>query len=71
VRFSVVQRKGGREGFVVLAVLKVTNWRTDPLILPLSRFWSQPAGTKHRLTLKRGDETYETTVTLEDLPAVD
>jgi hypothetical protein len=62
-----------RDGDVLLkiGVLNVTRWRTDPLILPLSRFWSQPAGTKHRLTLKRGDETYETTVTLEDLPAVD
>jgi hypothetical protein len=66
-------RAGIRDGDVLLkiGVRKVTNWRTDPTILPLSRFWSQPAGTKHRLTLKRGDQTYETVVTLEDLPAVD
>jgi hypothetical protein len=70
---SPAWRAGIRDGDVLLkiGVLNVTRWRTDPLILPLSRFWSQPAGTKHRLTLKRGDTVYETVVTLEDLPAVD
>jgi len=24
----------------------VTRWRTDPSVLPMSRFWSQPAGTR-------------------------
>jgi hypothetical protein len=70
---SPAYRAGIRNGDVLLKIglLNVTKWRTDPTILPLGRFWTQPAGTKHKLTLKRGDKVYETTVTLEDLPAVD
>jgi HSP90 family molecular chaperone len=39
---------------------------------PQSRFWEQPAGTKVRLTLKRGAEEFQTEITLRDLigPAV-
>ena len=70
---SPAYRAGIRDGDVLLkiGILNVTVWRTDPYILPLSRFWSRPAGTKDKLTLKRGDKQFEATVTLEELPAVD
>lgn len=73
VRDSPAYRAGIRDGDVLLkiGILNVTVWRTDPYILPLGRFWSQPAGTKQKLVLKRGGQQYETAVTLEELPAVD
>ncbi len=49
--------------------LDVTSWRTQPGILPLHRFWSQPSGTPIKLSLKRGDESFETTVILRDILA--
>jgi Aspartyl protease len=73
IKDSPSYRAGIRDGDVLVKIglLNVTKWRTDPTILPLSRFWSQPAGTKLKLTLNRGDKEFETTVTLEELPAVD
>jgi C-terminal processing protease CtpA/Prc len=73
VKDSPAYRGGVRDGDILLKVglRNVTLWRIDPSILPLSRFWNQPAGTKVKLTLKRNDQQYETTVTLEELPAVD
>ena len=73
VKDSPAYGMGIRDGDVLLKIgdLNVTAWRTDPSILPLSRFWDQPAGTKLKLTLRRGTKEYETTVTLEDVPAVD
>lgn len=65
-------RAGIRDGDLLLKIdlLNVTVWRTDPYIMPLGRFWRQTAGTKHKLTLKRDGKLYETTVALEELPAV-
>jgi PDZ domain len=65
-------RAGIRDGDVLLKIglLNVTKWRTDPTIT-LNKYWARPDGTKLKLTLKRRDKEFETTVTLEDLPAVD
>ncbi len=73
VRGGPAYRAGIRDGDVLLKIgmLNVTVWRTDPYILPLSRFWRQPAGTKQKLVLKHNSQLYETTVTLEDPPAVE
>ncbi len=60
---------GLQTGDVLLKIddLDVTKWRTTPGILPLSRFWQKPAGTKLTLTLKRGDKEFQAAVTLRDL----
>ena len=69
---SPADRAGIRDGDVLLKIglLNVTKWRNDPTIT-LNRYWAQADGTKLKLTLKRGDKQYETTVKLEELPAVD
>lgn len=73
VEGSLAFRAGIRNGDILVEIgaIDVTKWRTNPHILPLSRFWAQAAGTKLKLTLKRGDQQYETAVTLEELPAVE
>jgi hypothetical protein len=60
---------GVRDGDVLLKIggLDVTRWRTDPTILPLSRFWTSPPGTKLDLTLKRGTAALNVTVTLRQI----
>ncbi len=56
---SPAYEAGVRSGDVLLKVgdLDVTKWRTDPTVLPLSRFWERPPGTKTELILKRGAQT--------------
>lgn len=58
-----------RDGDVLLKIdeLDVTSWRTQPGILPLGRFWEQPAGTKLRLTLRRNDRTIVSEVILRNI----
>jgi hypothetical protein len=60
---------GIRDGDVLSRIddLDVTKWRTDPNVLPLSRFWDQSAGTSLNLTLKRGKETFKTRVVLRQI----
>lgn len=60
---------GIRNGDVLLKIgeLDVTNWRTDPATLPLSRFWMRPAGTTLKLALKRGVQTLEITAVLRQI----
>lgn len=60
---------GIRDGDVLLKIdqLDVTQWRTKPGILPLARFWEQPAGTRLRLTLERNGDLYCTTVFLREI----
>ena len=60
---------GIRPGDTLLKIddLDVTHWRSDPDILPLSRFWERPAGTKLELTVKRGEETLKRFVTLRQI----
>ena len=64
---SPAYEAGIRNGDILLKVdgHDVTNWRTangknhDP--------WAQPAGTKLKLTLKRGDKTFTTTAVLRNI----
>ncbi len=60
---------GVRDGDLLQKIdnLDVTEWRTNPAVMPLSRFFEQPAGTKIILKLKRGTETVQVLVTLRDL----
>jgi hypothetical protein len=60
---------GVRDGDVLTRIgdLDATQWRTDPRILPLSRFWSQPAGTKINITCRRGDTNVDLTVQLKEI----
>lgn len=60
---------GIRDNDVLLKVddLEVTKWRTDPQVMPLSRFWERPAGTALRLTIKRGEREYQTSVVLKEI----
>jgi len=60
---------GVRNGDVLLRIddLDVTKWRTDPHVLPLSRFWSRPAGTTLRLGLKRNAQNLAVKVALQNI----
>lgn len=61
---------GLRDGDVLLKIddLDVTHWRTAPGVMPLRRFWcDRPPGTTYRLSLKRGEKEFQTTVTLRHL----
>ncbi len=66
---SPAYRAGIRNADVLLKIggLDTTRWRTDPQVLPLSRFWNGPAGTRLVLTLKRGETTFPSTVTLQNI----
>ncbi len=60
---------GIRNGDLLLKVgdLDATKWRTDPKVLPLSRFWEQPPGTKLGLTVKRGSQTLKFNAVLRQI----
>jgi hypothetical protein len=60
---------GIRTGDLLLKIgdLDATKWRTDPNVLPLTRFWEKPAGTRLELTVKRGNETLTKTAVLKDI----
>ena len=60
---------GVRQGDVLLKIgeLDATKWRTDPKVLPLSRFWSRPAGTALTLVLRRTEREFDATVKLRDI----
>jgi len=60
---------GIRNGDILLKVddVNATKWRTDPNVLPLSRFWERPAGAMLNLGLKRGDKEYEVSVVLREV----
>lgn len=57
------------KGDVLLGVgpLDVTAWRTQPGILPLSRFWQQEPGTILHLTLRRAGAVFTTDAVLRDI----
>ena len=66
---SPAWQAGIRDGDVLLRVgdLDVTKWRTDPAVMPMSRFWSRPAGTQLELTLRRDAQEYRSEVTLRHI----
>ena len=66
---SPAEEAGIGNGDVLLKIadLDVTRWRTDPTVLPLSRFWQEPAGIRLRLTIRRGNGTVETTILLRNI----
>jgi len=66
---SPAYEAGIRDGDLLLKVgdLDVTKWRTDPTVLPLSRFWEGPPGTRLDLSLKRGTKTFKTTAVLRQI----
>ena len=66
---SPAYEEGIRNDDVLLKIgeLDATKWRTDPNVLPLSRFWNSPAGTKLELALKRGDKIFKTTAMLRNI----
>ncbi len=66
---SPAQEAGIRNGDVLRRIgdFDVTKWRTDPRVLPLSRFWSRPAGTELELTLARGNTPVKVKVELKEL----
>jgi len=70
---SPAYEAGVRSGDVLLKVgdLDVTKWRTDPTVLPLSRFWERSPGTKIELILKRGTQTIKVTAVLRQILAPD
>lgn len=69
LELTPAHRAGIRSGDVLLRIdgLDATRWRTDPKVLPLSRFWARPAGTRLRLSLRRGGKPYEATVELRNI----
>ncbi|UCE49766.1 MAG: aspartyl protease family protein [Phycisphaerales bacterium] len=60
---------GIRDGDILLKINNVdaTKWRTDPSVMPLSRFGDQPAGTELNLELMRRSKKIEVSVTLEEI----
>jgi C-terminal processing protease CtpA/Prc len=60
---------GMRDGDVLLKIgdLDATKWQTDPRILPLSRFWSQPAGTKLDLSYRRQERVTNAIIELKEI----
>jgi hypothetical protein len=60
---------GVRDGDTLTRIddLDVTKWRTDPRILPLSRFWSRPAGTKINIGCQRGGTNLDFNLTLKEI----
>lgn len=66
---SPAEKAGIKAGDVLLKIdeLDVTGWRTQPGVLPLSRFFSRAAGTRLLLTLRRGNETLVCSAVLQDI----
>jgi hypothetical protein len=75
VKGSPAWEAGIRNNDVLMSIggLDVTKWRTDPNILPLSRFWESPPGSKRELTLKRGRKIFKVNVILRQIlvPEID
>jgi hypothetical protein len=66
---SPAAKAGVQTGDLLLKIdeLDVTLWRTRPGILPLRRFFVQPAGTRMQLTLRRGNQTIVRHAILRDV----
>jgi hypothetical protein len=66
---SPAEKAGLRDGDVLLKInqLDVTAWRTQPGILPLSRFFEQAPGTKLQLTLRRDGKVVSVDAVLRNI----
>jgi len=60
---------GIRNGDVLAKIddLDVTKWRTDPNVLPLSRFFERPAGNKLEMSLLRDGKPFKAIVELKEI----
>jgi hypothetical protein len=69
VQGSPAWEAGIRNGDELLCIgkLDATKWRTDPLVLPLSRFWERPPGSKLEMTLKRDTKVFKVNVVLRQI----
>jgi len=69
VESSPAYKAGIRPGDELLRIndIDATKWRTDRSVMPLSRFWDQPAGAKLNLEIQREGQTRQLTVTLEEI----
>ncbi len=72
INASPAYEAGIRKGDILLKIgdLDATKWRTDPKVLPLSRFWEGAPGTRLELTLKRGASTFKSTPVLKQILAL-
>jgi hypothetical protein len=66
---SPAAKAGVKNGDILLKIdqLDVTPWRSQPGILPLRRFFAQPADTKLQLTVRRGNKTVVCKAVLKDI----
>jgi hypothetical protein len=69
VKGSPAEAAGIADGDILLKIddLEVTQWRSNPAVMPMTRFWERPAGTKMVLLLKRANKEFTSTVTLRNL----
>ena len=60
---------GIRHGDILLRIydLGVTNLQTDARVLPLSRFWCRPVGTRLQLHFRRNGQTLQANVELSEI----
>jgi hypothetical protein len=69
VKNSPAYEVGVRDGDILTRVgeLDATQWQTDPRILPLSRFWSQPAGTPVSISCQRSGTNLNFRIKLREI----
>lgn len=69
IKATPAYEAGVRNGDILLKIddLDVTKWRTDPNVLPLSRFFARSAGTQLQLVLEKDGKPYTVKVILKDL----
>ncbi len=66
---SPASKAGAKDGDVLTRIetLDATQWRTDPRLLPLSRFWNQPAGNNLKFSCRRGERIRDFKLELEEI----
>lgn len=65
---SPAAKAGIQDGDALMRLgdMDITQWRTQPGILPLGRFWVQPAGTRIPLEIQRDGKSLKIEVRLEN-----